>query len=80
MSCHSAATTPAQSARRCSPEKKPMSLTVPEVISRYFEFDAERDIDSIVALFADDATVIDEGEAVIIQPPTAGGYGEPSGA
>jgi 5-oxoprolinase (ATP-hydrolysing) len=27
-----------------------------------------------------DATVIDEGEAVIIQPPTAGGYGEPSGA
>jgi 5-oxoprolinase (ATP-hydrolysing) len=24
-----------------------------------------------------DATVIDAGEAIIIQPPTAGGYGEP---
>jgi ketosteroid isomerase-like protein len=40
-----------------------MSLTVPEVISRYFKFDANRDIDSIVALFADDATVVDEGQA-----------------
>jgi hypothetical protein len=40
-----------------------MSATIPDVISRYFEFDAERDIDSIVALFADDATVVDEGEA-----------------
>jgi ketosteroid isomerase-like protein len=32
------------------------------VISRYFERDADRDIDSIVSLFAEDATVIDEGE------------------
>jgi 5-oxoprolinase (ATP-hydrolysing) len=24
-----------------------------------------------------DATVIDAGEAIIIQPPTAGGYGKP---
>jgi hypothetical protein len=40
-----------------------MSVALPEVISRYFEFDAQRDIHSIVALFADDATVVDEGEA-----------------
>jgi hypothetical protein len=35
---------------------------VPDVIRRYFLLDAEREIDSIVALFTDDATVIDEGE------------------
>jgi SnoaL-like domain len=35
---------------------------VPEVIRRYFLLDAEREIDSIVALFTDDATVVDEGE------------------
>jgi hypothetical protein len=35
---------------------------VPEVIRRYFVLDAEREIDSIIALFSDDATVIDEGE------------------
>jgi ketosteroid isomerase-like protein len=40
-----------------------LSLTARDVISRYFAFDANRDVDSIVALFADDATVIDEGEA-----------------
>jgi hypothetical protein len=34
----------------------------PDVIRRYFVLDAEREIDSIVALFSDDATVIDEGE------------------
>ena len=39
-----------------------MSTNLPDVISRYFERDADRDIDSIVSLFADDATVIDEGE------------------
>ena len=39
-----------------------MSETIPEVVSRYFDLDAKRDIDSIVALFADDATVIDERE------------------
>jgi ketosteroid isomerase-like protein len=38
-------------------------VTIPKVISRYFASDAERDIDAIVALFADDATVVDEGEA-----------------
>jgi hypothetical protein len=32
------------------------------LIQRYFELDAVRDIDSIVALFSADATVLDEGE------------------
>jgi len=35
---------------------------VPDVIRRYFVLDAEREIDSIVALFSDDATVVDEGQ------------------
>ena len=35
---------------------------VPDVIRRYFVLDAEREIDSIVALFSDDAMVVDEGE------------------
>jgi hypothetical protein len=35
---------------------------VPDVIHRYFALDADREIDSIVALFSDDATVVDEGE------------------
>ena len=39
-----------------------MSTNLPYMISRYFERDADRDIDSIVSLFAEDATVIDEGE------------------
>jgi hypothetical protein len=39
-----------------------MSSEVPHVVSRYFERDTDRDIDSIVSLFADDATVIDERE------------------
>jgi ketosteroid isomerase-like protein len=39
-----------------------MSTNLPDVISRYFERDTDRDIDSIVSLFAEDATVIDEGE------------------
>ena len=38
------------------------ALAPAEVIRRYFELDADRDIDSIVALFSDDATVVDEGE------------------
>jgi hypothetical protein len=33
-----------------------------EVVRRYFELDADRDVDAIVALFGDDATVVDEGE------------------
>ena len=39
-----------------------MSTSLPDVVTRYFEHDAERDIDSIVSLFAADATVVDEGE------------------
>ena len=39
-----------------------MSTNIPAVIRRYFERDSDRDIDSIVSLFADDATVIDEGK------------------
>ena len=35
---------------------------VPDVVRRYFVLDADREIDSIVALFSDDATVVDEGE------------------
>jgi ketosteroid isomerase-like protein len=39
-----------------------MPTNLPDVISRYFERDADRDVDSIVNLFAEDALVIDEGE------------------
>jgi len=39
-----------------------MSTKLPDVVTHYFQCDAERDIDSIVSLFADDATVLDEGE------------------
>jgi hypothetical protein len=39
-----------------------MSTPLPDVVSRYSARDKERDIESIVGLFADDATVIDEGE------------------
>lgn len=42
---------------------KPSPDNVPEIVRRYFELDDERDVDGIVALFSDDATVIDEGEA-----------------
>jgi len=34
----------------------------PNPVTRYFEADAERNIDAIVDLFAGDATVIDEGQ------------------
>ena len=40
-----------------------MPANLPNVVNRYFELDADRDVDAIVALFSDDATVIDEGEA-----------------
>jgi hypothetical protein len=32
------------------------------VVNRYFELDAARDVESTVALFAEDATVVDEGQ------------------
>lgn len=34
---------------------------IPDVITRYFDLDSSRDIDGIVALFTEDATVVDEG-------------------
>jgi hypothetical protein len=51
-------------------EEAPMSNTsrvsglerVPDVVRRYFVLDADREIESIVALFTEDATVVDEGE------------------
>ena len=39
-----------------------MPVSTPDVVKRYFDADAQRDIDAIVALFSDDATVIDEGQ------------------
>ena len=38
------------------------ALAATDVIRRYFDLDADRDIESIVALFSDDAIVVDEGE------------------
>ena len=38
------------------------ALAPADVIRRYFELDAHRDIESIVALFSDDAIVVDEGQ------------------
>ena len=38
------------------------ALAPADLIRRYFELDADRDIDSIIALFGDDATVVDEGQ------------------
>jgi hypothetical protein len=38
------------------------ALAPADLIRRYFDLDAGREIDSIVALFGDDATVVDEGE------------------
>ncbi|WP_314173102.1 nuclear transport factor 2 family protein [Streptomyces winkii] len=37
-----------------------MDTAVPDVIRRYFEADARRDVDAVVALFSDDATIVDE--------------------
>ena len=37
-----------------------MSSAVPDVIVRYFELDAARDLDGVIGLFTDDATVVDE--------------------
>ena len=39
-----------------------LSEEAPEVVRRYFEHDAERDIAAIVALFTEDAIVVDEGQ------------------
>ncbi len=39
-----------------------MPTNLPDLILRYFERDTDRDIESIVGLFAEDAIVIDERE------------------
>ncbi len=39
-----------------------MSTLVADVITSYFESDARRDIDAIVALFTSDTVVVDEGQ------------------
>jgi len=39
-----------------------MSSPAPNVISRYFEADARRDIDAMVTLFTEDAVLVDEGK------------------
>jgi hypothetical protein len=46
---------------RHEPPEDRMSTSA-DVIRRYFEHDGDRDIDAIVALFSDDATVVDEAE------------------
>ncbi len=40
-----------------------MRATLPEVVTRYFELDARRDVDAVTALFTEDARVIDDGQA-----------------
>jgi hypothetical protein len=39
-----------------------MPAAGPDVVRAYFELDARRETDALVALFADDATVVDENE------------------
>jgi hypothetical protein len=39
-----------------------MAVALPDVVTRYFEADAQRDHDSIVTLFTDESVVEDEGE------------------
>jgi uncharacterized protein (TIGR02246 family) len=51
----------AVASRPTTDKGKHMPAAVPNVISRYFDVTAERDTDAIVALFANDATVVDEG-------------------
>jgi ketosteroid isomerase-like protein len=39
-----------------------MRNLLPDVVNRYLQTDARRDVDAVVALFTDDAVVVDEGE------------------
>jgi hypothetical protein len=39
-----------------------MADPLPDVIRRYFELDPHHDVEPVVALFSDYATVVDEGE------------------
>jgi hypothetical protein len=57
---------------------KPSPDNVPEIVGRYFELDAQRDVDLIVALFSDDATVIDEGKPGTMRSAAGGPVPPPS--
>jgi hypothetical protein len=37
------------------------SVDLPDPVARYFELDADHDLQGVAALFADEATVVDEG-------------------
>src|SRR5438270_3548520 len=39
-----------------------VAISAPDVITRYFAAQSARDFDTLLTLFADDATVIDEGQ------------------
>lgn len=39
-----------------------MADPIPEIITRYFDAQSKRDFDSLVALFADDGVVVDDGK------------------
>jgi uncharacterized protein (TIGR02246 family) len=41
-----------------------VSDQIPETISRYFELDRQRDLEEMLALFTEDATVTDEGQTM----------------
>ena len=41
-----------------------MSRSTPDVVNNYFALDAGHDPDGLVALFADDAVVVDEGQTM----------------
>jgi hypothetical protein len=45
-----------------TPKQEPMPDNVPPIVMRYFALDADHDVEPIVALFTEDATVTDEGE------------------
>jgi ketosteroid isomerase-like protein len=48
--------------RSASGTPDPMHDDVPPIVMRYFALDANDDVEAIVALFTEDATVTDEGE------------------
>jgi hypothetical protein len=46
-----------------------MPSLLPDVVDRYFETDARRDVDAVVALFTDDAVVVDVNRKVRVRAP-----------
>jgi ketosteroid isomerase-like protein len=41
-----------------------MSVALPDTVRRYFELDPQGDLEEMLALFAEEATVTDEGETM----------------